>query len=210
MLQPFALANRPVNCGEFLAFIADGGYGRPEFWLSDGWAWRRDHRIEAPLYWWQDDGQWLHYTAAGAAPVDPARAVCHVSFYEAWAYASWSGARLPLEGEWERAACGAKPAGHFSDSGHYQPDGAGRDPGLKQLFGDVWEWTGSSYAPYPGFRPAGGAVGEYNGKFMANQMVLRGGSCATPPGHVRATYRNFFYPGDRWQYSGFRLARDLP
>jgi len=209
MLQPFALANRPVTCGEFLEFMAAGGYSRPELWLSDGWSWRRQEGIEAPLYWWQDRDQWLQYTASGAAPVDEAQPVVHVSFYEAWAYANWAGARLPLEGEWERAGSSAPLEGHFADRGSYHPSGPGKDRGMTQLFGTVWEWTGSSYGPYPGFRPAGGVVGEYNGKFMANQIVLRGGSCATPAGHVRPSYRNFFYPADRWQFSGIRLARDL-
>jgi len=210
MLQPFALANRPATCGDYLAFIDDGGYQRPELWLSDGWAWRRDQRIEAPLYWWDENGQWMHYTAHGADAIDPLQPVSHVSFYEAWAFANWSGARLPTEAEWEHAASGIDPQGHFADSGHFHPAGVGNATRMVQLFGDVWEWTASSYAPYPGFRPASGEVGEYNGKFMANQMVLRGGSCATPAGHVRTTYRNFFYPADRWQFSGLRLARDLP
>lgn len=209
MLQPFALANRPATCGEYLAFIGDGGYRRPELWLSDGWAWCRDHRIEAPLYWWDEDGRWMHYTAHGADTIDPHQPITHVSFYEAWAFANWSGARLPTEAEWEHVASGINPEGHFADSGHFHPTGVGDTTRMVQLFGDVWEWTASSYAPYPGFRPASGAVGEYNGKFMANQMVLRGGSCATPAGHIRASYRNFFYPADRWQFSGIRLARDL-
>jgi len=208
MLQPFELASRPVTCGEFLDFIADGGYGRPELWLSDGWAWRRDQQIEQPLYWWNEDGDWLHYTAHGASAIDENCPVCHVSFYEAWAYANWSGARLPTEAEWEHAARGASMDGHFSDSGRFHPESRGGARPLLQLFGDVWEWTASNYAPYPGFKPAAGAVGEYNGKFMANQMVLRGGSCATPLGHVRSSYRNFFYPSNRWQFSGIRLARD--
>lgn len=209
MLQPFSLANRPATCGDYLAFINDGGYSRPDLWLSDGWAWRRDHRIEAPLYWWLEDGHWMHYTAHGARPVSPDQPVTHVSFYEAWAFANWAEARLPTEAEWELAASEVNMDGHFADSGHFHPAPAANPGQMTQLFGDVWEWTGSSYAAYPGFRPASGTVGEYNGKFMANQMVLRGGSCATPAGHVRASYRNFFYPADRWQFSGIRLARDL-
>jgi len=209
MLQPFALANRPATCGEYLAFMDDGGYRRPELWLSDGWAWRRDQQIDAPLYWWNDDGCWRNYTAHGGAAIDPHQPVTHLSFYEAWAFANWSEARLPTEVEWEHAASDVIPHGHFADSGCFHPVSAGDSSNMTQLFGDVWEWTASSYAPYPGFRPVKGTVGEYNGKFMANQMVLRGGSCATPAGHVRASYRNFFYPADRWQFSGIRLARDL-
>jgi len=207
-LQDFELADRPVSAGEFLAFMDDGGYTRPEFWLSDGWAWRRQQSVTAPLYWWQEDGQWFQYSASGARPVDPGAPICHISFYEAHAFSQWSGARLPLEHEWELAAGSRSVDGHFADRGLFHP--VGEDPASEsgQLFGTVWEWTASSYAPYPRFKAAEGAVGEYNGKFMANQMVLRGGSCATPPGHIRSTYRNFFYPGDRWQFSGLRLARD--
>ncbi len=208
-VHPFQLADRPASCGDYMAFMNDGGYSRPELWLSDGWAWCRDNQIKAPLYWWQEDGRWLHYTAYGAAEVDPDSPVCHISFYEAAAFAQWSDARLPLEHEWERAARDFPVDGHFGDQGVFHPAGASGDQPMQQLFGDVWEWTASSYAPYPGFKPAGGAIGEYNGKFMANQMVLRGGSCATAAGHMRASYRNFFYPADRWQFSGIRLARDL-
>ncbi len=208
-LEPFELASRPICNGEWMSFMADGGYERASLWLSDGWTWRRDHQIDAPLYWQCRDNEWLCYTAAGIRPVEPDQPVCHVSFYEAWAYAQWAGARLPTEQEWECAATDHPVSGHFSDRGIFQPLAAASAAASGQLFGDVWEWTASSYAPYPGFKPAAGAVGEYNGKFMANQMVLRGGSCATPAGHVRASYRNFFYPHSRWQFSGLRLARDL-
>jgi len=210
LANEFALADRPVNCGEYLEFIADGGYDNPLLWLSDGWTWVREHDIEAPLYWFRADGEWRIGTLAGPRAPDPAEPVCHVSFYEAHAFAEWAGCRLPTEFEWERAAAGRAEAGHFADRGRFHPAApdATRAGELSALFGDVWEWTASSYGPYPGFQPAAGAIGEYNGKFMANQMVLRGGSCATPPGHVRATYRNFFYPPDRWQFSGIRLAKD--
>jgi ergothioneine biosynthesis protein EgtB len=207
----FALADRPVNCGEYLQFIEDGGYAEPLLWLSDGWTWVRENGIEAPLYWSHDDDDgWQLMTMAGRRALDPAEPVCHVSFYEAAAFAEWAGYRLPTEAEWETAAADRPVAGHFADRARFHPR-AVSSPGenrLAALFGDVWEWTTSAYGPYPGFRPAAGAIGEYNGKFMANQMVLRGGSCATPAGHVRASYRNFFYPPDRWQFSGLRLAKD--
>jgi ergothioneine biosynthesis protein EgtB len=208
-LEAFALANRPVSCGEYLAFIEDRGYQRPELWLADGWDWVRRQAISAPLYWSLDDGQWSHYTLGGQRDLDPNEPVCHLSFYEAAAYAEWAEARLPTEAEWEHAASAVPVTGHFADQGRLHPQGADGGDGLRQLYGDVWEWTASSYAPYPGFKAAAGAVGEYNGKFMANQVVLRGGSCATPAGHIRPGYRNFFYPQDRWQFSGLRLARSL-
>lgn len=208
MLRDFQLARRPVTCGEYAEFIAAGGYHRPEFWLSDGWAFIQREGIEAPLYWRREDHGWMLHTLGCWRDLDPDEPVCHISFYEAFAFAQWAGARLPTEFEWEAAAARQPVAGHFADSERYHPASATGSDRLVQLYGDVWEWTASSYAAYPGFRAAAGAVGEYNGKFMANQMVLRGGSCATPPGHVRATYRNFFYPGDRWQFSGLRLARD--
>ena len=206
----FQLASRPVNCGEFLEFIEDDGYRRPELWLADGWDWVRREDIQAPLYWLTDEGgRWNSlYTLGGARGLDPAEPVCHISFYEAFAYAQWAGARLPIEAEWEIAALGQVDRGQFAENVRFHPGTARPSSDPVRMFGDVWEWTGSSYAPYPGFKPARGAVGEYNGKFMANQMVLRGGSCATPAGHVRPGYRNFFYPGDRWQFSGLRLARD--
>lgn len=209
VIEPFEIASRPVTCGEYLAFIEDGGYERSELWLSDGWAWAREGEITAPLYWHHLDGAWYLYTNGGLRMLDPEETLAHISFYEAFAYAQWAGARLPSEAEWEHAvACAGGQPGQFSESGRLHP-GVSRDgDGLAGAFGDVWEWTASSYAPYPGFQAPAGAVGEYNGKFMANQMVLRGGSCATPQGHVRRTYRNFFYPPDRWQFSGLRLARD--
>ncbi len=219
-LDDFELARRPVTCGEYLQFMKEGGYDEVNLWLSDGWAWRRDNDIQAPLYWRQEEDQWYLQTLGCWREVDPEEPICHISFYEAHAFSLWAGARLPTEAEWEVAArsVNADPinGGHFSDSQRYHPasapdlttDQAYAQP-LVQLFGDVWEWTASSYSPYPGFKPVAGAIGEYNGKFMANQMVLRGGSCATPLGHVRTSYRNFFYPPDRWQFSGLRLARDV-
>jgi ergothioneine biosynthesis protein EgtB len=194
LLNPYRLATRLVTCGDYLAFIADGGYARPEFWLSDGWARIGAERWTAPLYWSRDEaGAWWIFTLGGRERLDESEPVVHVSFYEAAAYADWAGKRLPTEFEWEQAA-GA----------------AGRRSGaaLTQMFGAAWQWTRSSYDPYPGFRPLEGAVAEYNGKFMVGQMVLRGGSCATPAGHARATYRNFFPPHARWQFSGIRLAED--
>jgi ergothioneine biosynthesis protein EgtB len=208
-LDPFELATRPVTCGDFLAFIDDDGYRRPELWLADGWQRVCQARWQAPLYWQHQEGgsEWSLFTVHGLMPLDPAQPVCHVSYYEADAFARWSGARLPTEAEWEHAASGVPVEGHFINDGILQPRCAGDRGATQQLFGDVWEWTASPYLPYPGFRASAGALGEYNGKFMCNQMVLRGGSCASERSHLRASYRNFFYPHERWQFSGLRLAR---
>jgi ergothioneine biosynthesis protein EgtB len=211
LLAPFALATHPVTNGEYLAFIDDGGYERPELWLSLGWDAVRAQRWQAPLYWERTNGRWSTFTLRGMAEIDPGAPLAHVSLFEADAYARWAGARLPTEFEWEALAGSVAVDGNFLESSVLHPlaQRTSSAPGtLAQLYGDVWEWTQSSYAPYPGFRIAAGALGEYNGKFMCNQYVLRGGSCATPRSHIRATYRNFFPPEARWQFSGLRLARD--
>lgn len=211
VVPPHALADRPVTNAEWQGFIADGGYADPRLWLSDGWAWVQAERIAAPLYWQNRDGAWHRFGLDGLRPLDPAEPVCHVSYYEADAYARWVGARLPTEAEWEVAAERFDPAdGHQLDrAGPARPRASPPGPGLRDLHGNVWEWTASAFLPYPGFRPAEGTVGEYNGKFMVSQMVLRGGSCATPRGHLRASYRNFFYPHQRWMFAGLRLAKDV-
>ena len=205
-LQNFRLASRLVTNGEYLDFMRDDGYGDPLLWLSDGWDCVRNNQWNAPLYWEQRDGEWWNYTIEGMQPLRLNEPVCHVSFYEADAFARWCGARLPSEFEWEVAAKSCSITGNFLESDASQPLPAPPSAGLAQMFGDVWEWTSSPYSPYPGFKPAAGAIGEYNGKFMCNQMVLRGGSCATPQSHIRATYRNFFPPHARWQFMGLRLA----
>ncbi|WP_227340058.1 ergothioneine biosynthesis protein EgtB [Sphingopyxis sp. P8] len=207
LLTPHALASRPVTNGEWQQFIDDGGYETPSLWLSDGWAWVQSEAVDAPAYW--RDGQ--YFTLSGWRDIDPAAPATHISFFEADAFASWAGARLPTEFEWEAAAAALDPldGDQLDDAAPVQPAAAAGDTGLQQMFGSVWEWTGSAYRPFPGFRAAPGAVGEYNGKFMSGQFVLRGGSCATPRGHMRATYRNFFYPHQRWQFTGLRLAKDL-
>ncbi|MEP6942839.1 MAG: ergothioneine biosynthesis protein EgtB [Betaproteobacteria bacterium] len=211
-LEGFAVASRPVCNAEFLAFIADGGYRRPELWLSEGWDWVNVRGVDAPMYWQRDGGGWGQFTLRGMRMLDLAAPVCHVSLFEADAYARWAGARLPSEAEWETAAADIAIEGHFQEGGALVPRtvaGPARNDGaLAQMYGDVWQWTQSPYSPYPGYRTAPGAVGEYNGKFMCNQFVLRGGSFATPRSHVRASYRNFFPAPARWQFSGFRLARD--
>ncbi|HEU0036544.1 MAG TPA: ergothioneine biosynthesis protein EgtB [Kofleriaceae bacterium] len=208
ILSAFRIATRPVCNAEVLAFIGEGGYDEPRLWLSDGFATARREGWRAPLYWEQCDGAWCAYDLGGFREIDPAETACHLSYYEADAIARWAGARLPTELEWERAAMGLRARdGHWADDDRLHPRAASAG-GLSQLFGDVWEWTASAYAPYPGFRPLPGALGEYNGKFMSGQMVLRGGSCLTPRGHVRASYRNFFAPSARWQMAGVRLASD--
>jgi ergothioneine biosynthesis protein EgtB len=209
VVHAFSLASRLVTNGEYQEFMTDGGYQRPELWLSDGWAAASTKEWVAPFYWEQREGGWSTYTLGGMRPVDPAEPVCHLSHYEADAFARWAGARLPTEAEWEIAARTVPLDGNFVETGKLHPTIASEDSGLQQMFGDVWEWTRSPYSPYPGYAPAAGALGEYNGKFMCNQFVLRGGSCATPRSHVRATYRNFFPPEAAWQFSGLRLARDV-
>ena len=208
-LRPFKLANRLVTNGEWLDFVKDGAYTQAELWLSDGWAYVQEHGWTAPEYWeCSRDGEWKTFTLGGLIPIDLTAPVCHISYYEADAYARWYGKRLPTETEWEVAAQGIPRTGNFMESENLTPRAAEPSQQLTQMFGDVWEWTQSPYSPYPGFRPASGAVGEYNGKFMVNQMVMRGGCCATPADHIRATYRNFFYPHMRWQFGGLRLAED--
>ncbi len=207
LVRPHALASRPVTNSEFTDFIQAGGYRESQLWLSDGWSTVNEHDWSRPLYWAEDLQS--HYTLQGVRDIDPDAPVTHVSFYEADAFARWAEARLPTEFELELALDEAIVEGNFVESGHLQPRSAGRDHGsFHQLYGDVWEWTASAYAAYPGFKPLNGSLGEYNGKFMCNQMVLRGGSCATPYSHIRPTYRNFFYPDARWQFSGIRLATD--
>ena len=212
-LEPYRLADRLVTNGEWLEFMADDGYARHELWLSDGWGKVRSNGWRSPLYWTELDGVWFEHTLHGTWPVNPSLPVSHVSFYEAEAYASWSGKRLPREAEWEHAVVsdGRPVAGNLADSETFHPRPAGPKTGhLRQVYGDCWEWTSSAYHPYPGYHPPAGAIGEYNGKFMSNQMVLRGGCALTPPDHARSTYRNFFPADARWQFSGVRLARDLP
>jgi ergothioneine biosynthesis protein EgtB len=219
LVPAFALATRAVTNGEYIAFIEDNGYHRPEFWLSLGWMTVNEQGWNAPLYWTKRDGAWWNFTLSGLRPVDQSEPVTHVSYFEADAYANWAGARLPTEFEWERAALSCPIEGNFVETELFHPapiTGASavsaerpdQHPHLVQMFGDVWEWTRSAYSPYPGYRAAPGALGEYNGKFMCNQYVLRGGSCATSRSHIRRTYRNFFQPEKRWQFTGIRLARD--
>jgi ergothioneine biosynthesis protein EgtB len=209
-LRPFELQDRLVSSGEYLEFIEAGGYEKPELWLSLGWSTMRQHGWRAPLYWSMHDGEWHEFTLGGSRPVELGSPLTHVSYFEADAYARWRGLRLPTEAEWELAATDRPQDGSFAESQHFHPvEGAEIGDGPHQLFGEVWQWTQSAYLPYPGYSPPAGALGEYNGKFMCNQYVLRGGSCATPASHIRATYRNFFPPDARWQFSGIRLARDV-
>jgi len=205
-LQPYRLADRLVTNGEFIDFIEAGGYETARHWLSMGWATVQEQGWEAPLYWEKIDGRWHCFTLDGLLPVDEAEPVCHVSYFEADAFAAWAGKSLPTEAEWETAAAGEQIEGNFYESGRLRPTVAAEGPAVRQLYGDVWEWTSSPYSAYPGYLPPEGAVGEYNGKFMCNQYVLRGGSCVTSADHIRPTYRNFFPPEARWQFSGIRLA----
>jgi ergothioneine biosynthesis protein EgtB len=207
-LNDFALASRCVTNAEYLDFMENGGYGRPELWLSDGWREVNEHGWRAPLYWERHDGSWWTYTLAGVRPVRSEEPVCHISGYEADAFARWAGKRLPTEAEWETAAAAFDVTGNFVESGQLHPLSATSGAIPAQVYGDVWEWTASDYAPYPGFRATAGALGEYNGKFMCNQRVLRGGSCVSAQSHLRASYRNFFYMNSRWQFTGLRLAAD--
>ena len=204
-LEPFALATRSITNGEWLEFMRAGGYSMPELWLSDGWRIVQQNGWQAPLYWEQVDGAWGQMTLGGFVTVDPEAPVCHVSYFEADAYARFAGHRLPTEFEWEVAASSFPLEGNFMDNRLLHP--SARTNASRQFFGDVWEWTSSAYTPYPGYKPLAGSLGEYNGKFMVSQLVLRGGSCATPRSHIRSSYRNFFYPPDRWQFTGLRLAR---
>jgi ergothioneine biosynthesis protein EgtB len=213
LVSAFSLGSRPITNGEYIAFIEDNGYQRSEFWLSLGWMTGNEQRWSAPLYWTKRDDAWWNFTLSGFRPVDEFEPVTHISYFEADAYANWAGARLPTEFEWERVASDCLIEGNFVEDESFHPIAVesavseqGRD--FHQMFGDVWEWTRSAYSPYPGYRAAPGALGEYNGKFMCNQYVLRGGSCATSRSHVRRTYRNFFQPEKRWQFTGIRLARD--
>jgi ergothioneine biosynthesis protein EgtB len=212
LVPAFSLANRLVTNGEYLKFMDDNGYARPEFWLSLGWTTVNEQRWSAPLYWEKRDGEWWNFTLSGFRPVDESEPVTHISYFEADAFANWAHARLPTEFEWERAAAKIDINGNFVEGERFHPkplNPPAQDHHVEQMFGDAWEWTRSAYSPYPGYRAAPGALGEYNGKFMCNQYVLRGGSCATSRTHIRKTYRNFFQPDKRWQFTGIRLARDL-
>ena len=207
LLNPYEIGSRLATNAEFREFIEDGGYQRHELWLSDGWAHVLDQRLSRPIYWSEDlDSE---FSLLGEIDLDPHRSVCHVSYYEADAFARWCGARLPAEAEWEQVAAERPISGNLLEQQNFHPAGSDAGDGVSQLYGDAWEWTQSPYRAYPGFQPLAGSLGEYNGKFMCNQMVLRGGSCATPRDHIRPTYRNFFHPDARWQFSGIRLARDI-
>lgn len=214
LINPFRMTKRLVTNGEYLEFMADSGYDNPVLWLSDGWAWRQRENVQQPLYWVEKDNEWWQYSLSGLRPVLPEEPVCHISYYEADAFAQWSGKRLPTEFEWELAARLQRSQHEWQNNGldlrHLHPQACTQDTSdqLLQLYGDCWQWTRSAYSAYPGYKPAPGAVGEYNGKFMCNQLVLKGSSCATPPGHSRPSYRNFFPAHARWQFSGIRMADD--
>lgn len=208
LLRDYKVASRLVTNAEWMQFMADGGYQKSTLWLSDGWATVVQENWTAPLYWKQIDGGWHTFTLAGLLPIRPSEPVTHISYFEADAFSRWAGCRLPTEAEWEVASLTHEIRGNFADSRRFHPSTADVGEDMQQLFGDVWEWTQSPYTAYPGYRPAEGAIGEYNGKFMCNQFVLRGGSCATPQSHMRKTYRNFFPPAARWQFTGLRLAHD--
>ena len=207
-LQPFELASRLVTCGEYLEFMRDGGYERPELWLSEGWDAMRTQQLRAPLYWFEEDNAWRVFTLRGAIDLSSmlTTPICHISYFEADAFARWAGKRLPTEAEWETAAEGLPVEGNLLESGLLHPAPAPSGTGLQQMFGDAWEWTASAYLGYPGYAALSGVLGEYNGKFMSNKMVMRGGSAVTPVSHIRSTYRNFFPPASRWQFCGVRLA----
>jgi ergothioneine biosynthesis protein EgtB len=210
LVHPFALADRLVTNADYLAFVNQGGYENPQHWLSEGWALVTAGQMKSPLYWQQRDGEWFEYRLDGLHPLQGHLPVVHVSAHEAYAYATWADCRLPTEFEWECAAENVPLEGTFVDAQCFHPNSCPSANGsIRQLYGDVWQWTSSSYGPYPGYQPLAGTLGEYNGKFMSSQLVLRGGSCATSRDHMRKSYRNFFYPADRWQFSGIRLARDL-
>lgn len=206
LLQPHALANRLVTNAEYLAFVHEGGYREPSLWLSDGWSTVQGEGWQRPIYWQEDLAS--EFTLAGVRAIDPQAPVCHLSYFEADAFARWAGVRLPSEAEWESAAAALPVAGNMQEQGYFHPQAPSRGEGLQQMYGDVWEWTASPYVGYPGFQPLSGSLGEYNGKFMNGQWVLRGGSCVTPQTHIRASYRNFFPPHARWQFSGLRLGQD--
>jgi ergothioneine biosynthesis protein EgtB len=212
-LRPYLISPLLVSNEEYMEFIEDKGYDEPNWWLADGWDWLKTLENKAPLYWYKIDGNWYIFTLNGLQKLNPAEPVCHVNYYEADAYARWKGYRLPTESEWEnfvRVAELSAQEGNFLETGHYHPRVRGElNPESPQFFGDLWEWTSSSYSPYPGYTPLPGDVGEYNGKFMSNQFVLRGGCCITPRAHIRPSYRNFFQPEKRWQFSGIRLASNF-
>jgi len=209
-VQQFSIGSRLVTNSEYIEFMEDDGYEKPELWLSDGWNFINTNKVNKPLYWYEKKGEWYHFTLTGCRRLDPDEPVCHVSFYEADAFARWAGTRLPTEFEWEVASLNVPRDGNFVENKNYHPviTDESKSNKIHQIYGDVWEWTGSPYVAYPGFKPLSGALGEYNGKFMCNQMVLRGGSCATSKTHIRNTYRNFFPPDARWQFMGIRLAKD--